>query len=88
MERIEAYRTFDGKIHTSHADARRHVEKMYGDLLLKTSHRLCRETNNGKYSKITEFIDSNLDIFNQLRLIKNDLVIDNDGRQHHGPENR
>jgi hypothetical protein len=53
-------------------DAERHIDKIYGDLLLKLSHKICVMN---KYILVSQFIDTNLEMFTELKEIKNDLNV-------------
>lgn len=74
MKHVTKIQTFDGKLHTHVLDARRHLDKLYGDALTKIAHQLCN--CDGKYAKISEWLDENLDSFEEVLRIKRDLQVE------------
>lgn len=76
MQRITKIRTFDGAEHTNQTEAKRHLDKLYGDELTKLAHQLVKL--DAKYGPTTEFIDANLDAFARLLEIKADLALTSD----------
>ena len=76
MQRTTCYKTFDGKTHMSTADAQKHLDVLYGNILLPLAHKLAVLQ---KSTKIAEFIDQNLPAFIELSTIKNDMTLTNEG---------
>jgi hypothetical protein len=77
MRKVTKYQTCDCEEHLSMDDALRHLDKVYGDKLCKIGHELVK--CDGKYSKMTEFIDNNLHLFEELSKIKSDMTLDDIG---------
>jgi hypothetical protein len=77
MFKIELIQTFDGKRHESKKDALRHLDKVYGDKICKIGRDISQLIEyKDRYVKITEFIDENLNLFNELSRIKADMEIE------------
>lgn len=74
MKRITKIITFDGELFDSEKEAKRHLDKIYGDLLLMLSRNLCVMN----YTQVTDNIDGNLDKFIRLDRIKNDMILEDD----------
>lgn len=72
MKEITKIETFDGKLHDSEAQAKRHIENLYGLELSKISNKFITLT---KIFDIQKMIDENLDAFIYLKKIKDDLKI-------------
>ena len=72
MKQVTKYETLGGKLHSSHDDARRHAERVYGDALTALANRLLRQD---KYTAMCNFIDANLDDFESLRQLKADIEL-------------
>ena len=70
------YKTFDGMLHESQWHAQKHLDKLYADVLCKLS----RDLIQLNYTQHCEYIDSNLNLFQQLIVINNDikLITDDD----------
>ena len=71
MKYITCYETIDGQIHKTHADAKSHADRVYGNLLLNVSKHLVPMS----YTQITNYIDQNLHLFLKLAELKKDLVV-------------
>ena len=76
MHRFEAYKTLDGQVFESEAEAKRHASKVYGDALYKLAHKLVKLD---KYKDILDFLDSNLLAFAHLTALKKDEDVTSDG---------
>lgn len=77
MFEVKLIQTFDGIKHESKQDALRHLDKIYGDKLTKLSQDIIQLFDNkDRYVKVSEFIDSNLELFNELSEIKADMRIE------------
>lgn len=74
MKRITKIITFDGELFDSEKEAEKHLDKIYGDLLLMLSRNLCVMN----YTQVTDNIDGNLDKFIRLDRIKNDMILEDD----------
>jgi hypothetical protein len=72
MKEIRAYKTLDGNVFETEYDAVKYAEKLYGDLLLKMSHKIC---NINKYSEASTWLDSNLDEILRLKILRDDISI-------------
>lgn len=77
MKSIQRIQTFDGVVHLDVNDAKKHLDKKYRDLLHKISIELSQHTHN--YSSRMGWIDENLNLFDDLKRIKNDFILLNDG---------
>jgi hypothetical protein len=75
MRWIQMVQTSDGVLHENALKAEQHSEKRYGDELTRIAHELCR--TDGKYSKLTEYIDANLGAFVKLAALKADITLEN-----------
>lgn len=73
MKRITVFETSDKVLHKTEADARRHAEKRYGEQLSHMAHQII---SLEKYTKIQEFIDVRLDVFETLKKMKEDISLD------------
>ena len=68
---------YDNTEHKTQYDATKHLEKVYADLLLSISRNLSGiETK--KYTRIAEYIDTNLGLFLNLSRIKLDKLLEDD----------
>lgn len=76
MKRVTMYQTYDGELHTTEKLATHHLKKLYGDALSTLSHQLVTATD-GYYGKTVEFLDTHLEDFRLLLLLKEDMVVDN-----------
>jgi hypothetical protein len=74
MQLLTMIKTLDGLHHKTEADARRHLDKLYADELLKHARNLAQQN----YTFTSEYIDANLDGFARLKEIKNDFILTND----------
>lgn len=72
MRQVIKIQTFDGKIHDSQADAKRHLDALYADELCRLAHKL---TTAEKYSKICEVLNDNLNAFSAMLAIKADFAL-------------
>ena len=82
MKPIIMIQTYDGVIHDDQQAAAKHLDKQYGDIILKLTHKICGlmfETGHS-IDKVSDYIDTHLDDFEKLRIIKADMqsVIDKD----------
>jgi hypothetical protein len=73
MTKLIVFKTSDGQIHTNHDAAVKHADKRYGDELTAIAHRLVQIE---KYSKMTEFLESNLDEFRRLLALRDDIRLE------------
>lgn len=79
MQRISKIRTFDGAEHADYNDAKRHLDKIYGDELTRLAHQIVKL--DAKYRPITEFLDANLDAFARLLEIRADMTLASEGEE-------
>ena len=77
MKRVSRIETRDGALHESERDAKRHADKAYGDALLHIGRELAQQ----KYTFVTDYIDSNLAAFVELKALKDDLQLPADNNQ-------
>ena len=70
MKRKFQVQTYDGKLHDSVQDAKKHLDVKYADILL----RIAREVVQLKYSAAAEYLDAHLNDFQLLLQIRNDMV--------------
>lgn len=75
MRRITKIETRDGKLHSGQKEAQKHIDKIYGDILLKLARDL---TNHMKYMETAEYLDANLDKFVELKAWKDDKKMEAD----------
>ena len=78
MKYISVVQTFDGKTHATRRDAFNHLNKLYADILNPLAHKL----NHKSFDKVAEWVDSNLEQFTQLAIIRADRV----GAENHPDE--
>lgn len=76
MLRVERYRTADGIEHRTETDARKHLDKVYGEKLTGLAHELVAQAD-GKYGRTAEFLDANLARFVELASLRNDQNLEN-----------
>lgn len=74
MKRVIRYQTADGQLHASEQAAVRHAERRYGCALTKLAHQACRID---KYIAMGEFIEENLDNFQDLARLREDIALEN-----------
>lgn len=74
MKHVTRTQTFDGALHLNDRDAKAHLEKVYGDLLLN----LARKLANQNYTFTSDFIDANLSEFIALDQVKRDMALTNE----------
>ena len=72
MYKVIRYMTNDGKIFNTESEARKKLEKEYGNILEKISHRIIKETD-GKYAKLLKFLDENILDFQRLFELKEEI---------------
>lgn len=72
MKQINMIQTHDGIVHDSVQDATKYLQKQYGDNLLSIGRKLA----NQNYTTVTNFINDNLNLFIQLKAIKDDMKIE------------
>lgn len=72
MYKVIRYMTNDGKIFNTESEARKALEKEYGNILEKLSNRIIKETD-GKYVKLLNFLDENILDFQRLFELKEEI---------------
>jgi len=72
MKRIGKIQTYDGAIHDNIQKAKNHLNKVYGNVLLKIG----RELANQNYTNVTNYVDDNLETFLLLAQIKDDMTFE------------
>lgn len=75
MKFLTRVQTHDGQLHASKDAAMRHLDKLYGETICSLTSRMITETD-GKYTRLQEFIDGNLDSFRRLMTIKEDMTVE------------
>lgn len=68
------YETLDGNKYSSEHEAKKHIEKIYADLLLDIGRKLA----NQNYTNVTDYVDRNLQRFIQLARIKENMTLEID----------
>jgi len=76
MRYVTMVETFDGMRHADAANAKRHLENVYGLQLSKIAHGLAK--TDGKYVAMQDYIDANLEQFTHLAAIKADMEREDD----------
>lgn len=75
MKLVERFQTLDGQEYKTKRDALQHLDKLYGCKMTSLFNRMNLETDF-KYERCTNWIDENLDLFVELKRIKDDMVLD------------
>jgi hypothetical protein len=70
MKEIKAFITFDGKVHTSHSSAVKHLDAEYTSIICKIAAEI---VSIDKYQDIKNYIDDNLLRFVSAHKIKTDM---------------
>lgn len=73
MKWVNHVQTLDGKLHLHAFDGKKHAEKVYGEALTKVAHQLVRVE---KYQAMCDFVDSHIEEFVMLKLLKDDLILE------------
>lgn len=76
MRQVNKVITYDNVVHADEKEARKYLDKIYGDTLLKVAREIC-EIQEKRYINTAEYIDKNLDIFALLNKIKKDYTYEN-----------
>lgn len=71
MKRVEVIETFDGLQHANETEAKRHLDRIYGDVML----RIVREIRSRSYSDAAAGIDENTAALARLLEIKSDMSV-------------
>lgn len=74
MKWVAMVRTSDGVLHDDKPKADKHAEQRYGEALTRIAHELVH--TDGKYSKVIEYIDANLEKFAELHALKRDIELE------------
>lgn len=69
MQIVKVVKTYDGKLHDSVKDARKHLMAAQANILSRLSHKLHMK----KFHEVQETIMSNMDIFLEINIINNDI---------------
>lgn len=72
MKIVTRVQTFDGATHDTSVIAQRYLDRLYADSLCELAHKL---VHIEKYAQMCEWIDTNLDLFDVLKAIKQDMVV-------------
>lgn len=73
MKEVRAYKTLDGRIHTSREAAIQHADKVYGNELTRIVNILLRKE---KYLDMLTYLDENLALFAELQKLKDDIRVE------------
>jgi len=74
MKKVTKIETYDGLIHDTVKDAKKHLDKVYGDKLLNIGRSLAYQN----YTFVTDYLDKHLDVLVELKQIRDDLNLDAD----------
>lgn len=75
MFKVILIQTYDGLRHESVEEALRHLRKTYTEKICSIGRNIAELVEGQhRYIKITEFIDDNLELFNELLQIKADMI--------------
>jgi len=66
--------TYDGKIFDTQKEAKKYLDKIYGDKLLS----IARVLTYQRYTAVADYIDDNINKFIELNIVKNDMLITED----------
>ena len=77
MKLLTKVQTFDGQLHENRDAAMRHLDRVYGEAICTLVANMITETD-GKYTKLQEYIDGNLESFKHLIDIKQDMVLEDE----------
>ena len=69
MQAVTVIKTFDGVLHPNTKEAKKHLDKLYGDELLKHARQLA----NQNYTRVSDYLDEKLNGFLHLSEIKADM---------------
>ena len=70
MIEVTCYQTSDGVIHRDVLTAKSHADKRYGEKLVLLARAMA---DVGKYMAAMDFIEMNLDVFVELRALRDDM---------------
>jgi hypothetical protein len=73
MKELRAYKTLDGRLHTSRDSAIEHADKVYGNRLSQIAACLVRKD---KYFDMLTYLDENLAFFAELQKLKDDIRVE------------
>jgi hypothetical protein len=73
MNTISAVETFDGRIHRTQQEARHHLEKLLGDVMLPLAGRLAQAE---KYTKIADMLNSETETLRAIVQIQDDMKLE------------
>lgn len=71
MKRVTVFETFDGAQHANETEAKRHLDRLYGDVLT----RIVREVRSRSYSDAATWVDENTAALARLLEIKADIPL-------------
>lgn len=74
MKKVKVYEIASGARFDTYDEAQRVINKQYGNLLTSIARMIV--AHEGKYVKIVQWIDENLDMFLKLAEIKQDLNLE------------
>ena len=74
MKRVTVTETFDGLQHANETEAKRHLDWLYGDVLLQ----IVREVRSRSYSDAAAWVDENTAALARLLEVKADMQLTSD----------
>lgn len=74
MRKVEVYLTIDGQLHQTMDAAKKHADRVYGDMLTA----IARELHGMKYMELAEYVDSHLEDFAVLAKLEADTVLNDE----------
>lgn len=72
MKIVKRVQTYDNILHESTKEAKKHLDKKFGEIITKHAHRLSALQ---KYTDICDYLEENLKDFKNAIEIQNDLKI-------------
>lgn len=81
MKPILMIQTYDGVIHEDQKSATKHLDTQYSDIMLRLTHNLgdLMYQQGHIIEKVSTYIDTHLDEFEKLRVIKADMELISNG---------
>lgn len=75
MKIVQMYQTDDGALHKTHADATRHWDRVYGDVVTSLAHDMVHVQ---KYKDAVPWIEARIDEFAKLAKIRDGFKVTKD----------
>ena len=84
MIKVTNIKCFDGSVHPDTNTAKKHLNKLYADLLLKTTSEIVDlSLTKHRHTLVAEYLDRTLHVFEKLRAIQNDLILTNEEEEQY-----